>query len=398
MKDNTRIQKSRRKVLKSVVAGATIPAFTGKGLAANSPPDPRNNNELVEMLNEIDLYIEGLNVGVVSDVETLEDADLAVFGPKISISHGRIAGAINEGTAISIAGGLARRKLLSMLQGVPLGHVSPNDDRSPIISDEINYSFGYELPTKPKHGASLAYPATDGVLELHTREGKQRSDTHALQAILEEYLFAVTRDDQVGTMSHEGYDSDWEDNGRVSSTTENCGGGKYKEEIYNHVHPEKPITSWKYNDYMTAGQADGICDGYWLTGYNSQSYRRIKFGDYDGEILDYDPETTLSSSSASINISGGGIGASWQYEIPDVTVEATYNMDPSEEWIRWEHDIVNTSDIGSSTFVGKPGVIVEYPSGTSVANYYVETEFTFAGDGQIWTVYDDGSEGGWLID
>ena len=377
-------------MLKAIPTAAVFPNLIGVSTA-----DTPENSKLKQQRDKLDIYFEGLNIDDTPDVQSMENADLAVFSTSNFPSHDRIVGAINNGTAMAIAGNYARRTLLGQLQNVPRGWVSPSDSRSSILANDINYTFGYELPSTTMNGIALAYPAQDGVLEFHTREGRYPTDQDTLKAIIREYQGISHQEDEVTVMS--GYDDEWERNGTSSSTTENCPGGTLKVVITCYTLPDEDgIVSWKYSDRMTAGQSPEACgDGVGTYGYNSEAFRRMTYGgSHEGDLLSFDPTTTTSSSTATVNISTSGVGASWSYQIPDVTVEAHENH--SEDAIRWEHEILEESSLTDSTFVSEPGVIVGYPAETEVANYHTETEYKYTWSNSTWTIYSD-SEGGWLI-
>ncbi len=98
-------------------------------------------------------------------------------------------------------------------------------------------------------------------------------------------------------------------------------------------------------------------NGFWWR----TKYIWIKHEVLEGNILDYDPTTTVGESSVTISFSPEGVQYSWTYSTPDVTIYDKGDM--SQGIAAWNHEIYYMSNAARYPYKVKPGVLVSVPKG-----------------------------------
>lgn len=376
----------------SAIAGCLGTETFGEGTATRT--------EAVDNLadaDDLDIYLDGLDVDVSSLVESLRAADLAVLAAGTSQPHDEVVDAVNDGTTVAVVGDDSIRSLVGMLRDDPANGIDPAPGQSSILGDGFEYSFGYELPEAPASGVALAYPAVDGTLELHSRSGEYRSDRQALNSAVGEYRSAAARPSDA-TLPSKGGDEDWHRQGRVSTTTQDCPWGTMVSVVDCYVLPgDDRLVLWRFQDEMRpSANRIARCAGDQQS-VNGRSFRRMSYGsEHGGDLLWFDP-TTLSASSDVATVDLEFVRGDWSYDVPGVTVSATENH--IEDAIRWVHEVGRDSPVADELFVSEPGVVVEYSPTTRVATTGWDVAFDYVVDGEddVYTVERSG-EGAWSLE
>ena len=341
---------SRREILGSIATTSVIGSI-GTASATSS-------SEL-SVPDDTDVYIDGMDVATTSDVSTAESADLAVLGENSSVSDDEKVAALNNGSTVAIAKNQALRNLLRDIS------YSDND---------VNYSFGYEMPSHRGSGLAVAHPASDGVLELQYREYGFRSDSESLDAAIEDYESLAL---QAEIQSNK-FGSNFEREGNSTAVGKNCPGGDRARTVNYYVHTDEDgWVAWSWKTDMTPEKSSASeCSDYW---YNYWNRKNVEKYDFDGTIESWGPSTTSGTTSASVSLSIGedGVndGASWSYSVPDTRVLA--DKDNYDNAIQWEHQITPGTYQAKHTFDCEPGAIVKFNSGRRYAGYNKETKSLF---------------------
>ena len=390
---------TRRAILQAMLASSALSAVSGCLSLNRSESEPSKPAKPLDWLDDADdlaLYVRGFDVEPPVAAETINEADLAVFEADSVPSHDVIADALTDGIPVAVGGDRPNRALVGALQDVAPSEVTVRPDQSSTLAADLDYSFGYQLPSSPTKGIALVYP-TGEILELHTRPIDYETDRQAVNAALGRYHRA-TEQPRVETIESAVDPKDWRRRGRVSATVEQCPGGRVERLVDCYTNPgEDGLVFWRFRDEMVPGvHVDSHCDGE-EGGYNEESLRRMTYGEgHGGTILSFDP-STMAESSDTASADGVDPGESWTYDVSGVTVSGDLNV--SEQAIRWEHEIRDESPFTDESFVAEPGILVRYPSATSVATHDLEVEFEFGGD--WWTSLDSveaTGSGAWQVD
>jgi len=363
----------RRNVMKSIGIGAAG-AFGATSLHSVSGHEIKRS--------EYDIYseVQGTN----STVSDPEAADVAVFDGDSEVDHSLTAGAVNGGTAVAFVGSESKRRLISALLGTSPKSASDTID-GPRGVDDIDYSFGYEYDQDGSTDVAIALPENTGTLAIHGDSGPYVSDEQRFETTLDEF---ETYSSGSSSGGRSGYSDEWEYDGRIKSSASHCPGGDLVRIVWVYEVPTEPGTvSFAWQDRMTAGYDDeSPCDSYFK---NDDSMRRPEFGKYDGEVIDFDPTTTKSSETATVSMStDGGASVSYSYEIPEVDIEASENIE--DQAIRWEHNVDWSSSTAKTTFVSEPAIVVDYDGDPDTVKFRNQSGFTWRrGDGRYLTAKGD---------
>ena len=390
---------TRRTVLKTILTSSALPVVSGclsLSQSGSEPSDPAEPPDWLDDADDLALYVRGFDIEPPAAAETLHEADLAVFEANSVPSHDAITDALTDGTPVAVGGESPRRTLVGALQDVAPSDVTVSPNQSSTLAADLDYSFGYQLPSSPTEGIALAYPVGE-VLELHTRPIEYETDRQAVNAALGRYHRAAEQL-RVETIESDVDPEDWRRRGRVSVTVEQCPGGRVERLVDCYTNPgEEGLVFWRFRDEMVPGvDADSQCDED-EGSYNEESLRRMTYGeDHGGDILSFAP-STMTGSSDTVSVDRFDFDESWTYDVSDVTVTAHENH--SENAIRWEHEIRDESPFIDESFVAEPGILVRYPSETSVATHDLEVEFEFESDGwaNLDSIETTGS-GAWQVD
>jgi hypothetical protein len=72
---------------------------------------------------------------------------------------------------------------------------------------------------------------------------------------------------------------------------------------------------------------------------------------------------------------GSGASVGYSYEIQDVDIEASENIE--DQAIKWEHDVDWNSSTAETTFVSEPAIIVDYQGDPDTVKFRNERAFTW---------------------
>lgn len=380
----------RRTVLRT--ASATVLtgiSFTGTA-SAESPGERKSDGNSTNSKNnnsKPDLYIEGLDVDTKLKVESLDEAELALYSTDSKPNHDRIIGAINAGTAIGFIGESATKHLVGELQQRKPADVTTSVSRSSALDSDIEYSFGYLLSNNRSPISAIAYPCNDGCLDLHIRYSSKGSDSDAFGAALNDFETAVNVEQEGLTKDQQQWDDEFEKVHTIHTHTTNCSGGELYEVQECRINADNPqFLAWKYTDEMRPGNIDESECSPWTGRNNDDAYRRMEY--HDGDLHSWGPDTTESESTVTVGISADGPSASWSYAIPDVVIN---NNTGSTNIVSWEHDVLDGL-IEDTAFTSRPGVTVKYSAEPTMVEYDYDIEFTFDGPWRhSWTIEADGS-------
>jgi hypothetical protein len=78
-------------------------------------------------------------------------------------------------------------------------------------------------------------------------------------------------------------------------------------------------------------------------------------------MVDWDPQSTVKDSTASVSLSGGGVTGAWSYAKAGITI--TGKSDMSADKGKWTHTFERAAAAARDTFKIQPGVLIETPQG-----------------------------------
>jgi hypothetical protein len=132
------------------------------------------------------------------------------------------------------------------------------------------------------------------------------------------------------------------------------GGGKAEEVGY--VHTKMIFTKGTGNYWEVKYSSEMAKKGNWRMSYLiTNSLVRSKHSGFS--VLTYQPSSSLSGGTATVGLSGGGIEASWSYNIADMTEKFSGSRTTGQ--LQWEHDINQNTSAGSNTHLIQPGAIIK---------------------------------------